>query len=1155
MILTEGYQNKEGAISLRAKTGMVMKLTIALLLFFISQVSANGYAQRITIVRKNVPLLEVFKTIERQTGFLFFYDKALIQKTSPIDITVKDATLEQALFVCLKDQQLTYSIVKNTIVIQPVKMAAPGFFFNMANVNTFMPPIDIKGRVVNREGTPLQGVSVFVVSIQKGTTTDSDGRFTLTVPGDENIVLGVSSVGYQTKTVNVGKQTEINIIMEVDVVGLNDVVVVGYGSQKRSDITGAIGGLTTESLNENKQTDVLSALQGKLAGVQISSQSGELGSGFNIKIRGATSLNGSSTPLFVIDGIAIDLNSTEIANSSLGTSTTPNPLGNINPADIQSIEVLKDASATAIYGSRGANGVVIITTKSGKAGKTVINYDGYLSMGQISKKLSVLNAQEYYEFRKLKFGPTDSLVSKMDKDSNGIIDVPGHNWQDEVYQNSLSQSHTISISGGNKATTFSGSLNYLRDQSVIRINTNDRYGARLRLDHNVNDKFKIGINLNTAISALNGATNSGGSFSGVTDRILFSRPVEIYTVDDANNGYEDYVSPLNDIVKAYKNVTTDRTLLNAYATYKIGKDLTLNITGGGTLSNSKGKEFYGSGTTPGVSTNGKAFMQDINSYNWTNTDQLTYQKQFNSSNSLNLMGAFEMSSYNYQSNNLSAQNFPDQSVGINDISKAQLVNSINSYRWKNNRLSFITRANYSFRGKYLLTATFRADGSDKFGGNNKWGYFPSTAIGWRVTEERFMKGQHLFDNLKARLSYGVTGNEGIPPYSYLPLLENAYYASGGMPQFGQSIVTPGNPDLKWEESTQYNAGLDMSVLRSKIEFTADYYIRQVKNMLVKSSLPSQSGYNYQWQNAARIDNRGFELSVTSHNIDRKSFQWNTTLNMTFDKSKVISLGGAESLPIAGPGDIPIWGRIIVGQPAGTGYGYVRDGIYQLNDFTWQNDNDPTIAPSLRTYTLKPGIVSFNGAKVKPGSYKFKDLNGDGVVDDNDMQIISQSQPKFTGGFTNTLSYKNIDLSFFLEGVYGRQVLNTISLYLTSYNNNKNISTDFYYNRWTEDNPTNKYGTFSSSNATAVYPSSFYVEDASYLRLKSLTVAYNIPDRLISHLGINRARLYFTGNNLLTFTNYSGYDPEVNWRNDLLTGLDNLAFPRMRTFIWGVTVTF
>ncbi|WP_349316716.1 TonB-dependent receptor [Chitinophaga sp. MM2321] len=1131
-----------------------MKLTTVLLLFFIFKVSANSYAQKVTIVKKNVPLLEVFKAIEQQTGFMFFYDKGLIQKTSPIDITVKNATIDQALTACLKGQQLTYAIVKNTIVIRLKKAYISDILLNITGASAVAPPIDITGRVVNKAGNPLQGVSVVIVGTKKGTTTDSDGRFRLTV-ADGNDVLGISSLGYQMKTVKVDKLTDINVTLEEDITGLNDVVVVGYGTQKRSDITGAIGGLTTESLNDNKQTDVLSALQGKMAGVQISSQSGELGSGFNIRVRGATSLNGSSTPLFVIDGIAIDLNSSEIAGSSLGTSTTPNPLGNINPADIESIEVLKDASATAIYGSRGANGVVLVTTKSGKAGKTVISYDGNLSIGQISKKLDVLGVQEYYEFRKTKFGLTDSLVSKMDVDKDGIVDVQGHNWQDEIYQNSLSQNHTVSLSGGSKTTLFSASLNYLRDQSVIRINTNDRYGARLRLDHNVNEAFKVGVNVNTSISSLNGATNSGGSFSGVTDRILFSRPVEIYTVEDANNGYEDYVSPFNDIVKAYKNVTTSKTLLNAYATYKINKELTLNITGGGTLSNSKGKEFYGSNTTPGVSANGKAFLQDINSYNWTNTSQLSYRKRFNANHNLDVMGAFEMSSYNFQSNNLSAQDFPDQSVGINDISKAQLVNSIKSNRWKNNRLSYITRANYSLMNRYLLTATFRADGSDKFGKNNKWGYFPSAAIGWRVTEEGFMKNQRLFDNLKARLSYGVTGNEGIPAYSYLPLLENSYYATGGKAQFGQAIVNPGNPDLKWEESTQYNAGLDMAMAKGRIELTADYYVRQVKNMLVKRVLPSQSAYNYQWQNAARIDNRGFEFGLATRNIDTKSFHWNTSLNVTFDRSKVVSLGGAESLPIAGPGDIPTWGRITIGQPVGTGYGYVLDGVYQLNDFTWQGDSDPTVEPGLRVYELKPGVVSFNGAKVKPGSYKFKDLTGDNVVDDSDMRIISQSQPKFTGGITNTFSYKNFDLSFFVEGVHGRQVLNTIKLYLTSYNNNKNISTDFYHNRWTEDNPTNEYGTFSTSNATALYPSSFYVEDASYLRLKSLTVAYNVPGKYTSRAGISRARVYFTGNNLLTWTNYSGYDPEVNWRNDLLTGLDNLAFPRMRTFIFGATVTF
>lgn len=1005
----------------------------------------------------------------------------------------------------------------------------------------------IKGTITDESGQGLSDVSVLIKGTKLGVTTDNAGKFSITLPVNRNTLV-LTHVGYQIRQVVVNNQSDLgNIVLSTSTNQMDEVVVIGYGTQKKSDITGAVGGINSEKLNRNKSTDILSALQGKIAGVEIMSQSGELGAGFSIKVRGSNSINGSSSPLFVIDGIPIDVNSGEVAGSSLAGSTSPNPLANINPQDIEAIEVLKDASATAIYGSRGANGVILITTKSGKIGKSTVEYSGNVRFNSLSKKLNVLGADDYLKLRIERFGPNDGVVMQMDPNKDGVIDVPTHDWQDEIYQSSVSQDHTVTMSSGNKTTQFSGSLNYLDDNGIIITNNNKRYGARLRVDHNINEKLKAGINLNISENQINGATNSGGAFQGSTRTILFSRPVDIYTPGDASDGFDVYVSPKTNIENSYLTSNTSRLLGNVTAAYKFAKNFTFNVVAGGGISNSKGKEFYSSQTTGGVKSNGAASVQNIHTFNWTNTNQLTYNKPLPRNSSLNLIGVFELSSYGFESNSMSAENFPYQGTGIDDIAKALTITGVNTYKYKNNRVSYLSRANYSLMNKYLFTASIRADGSDKFGPNNKYGYFPSGAFAWKIGDENFMKNAKYINNLKLRLSYGITGNEKIDPYSYLSLLNNYYYASNGTAQLGLAPSNPGNADLKWEESTAYNAGLDFSLFNNRLEFTTDIYLKEVKNMLIKSQLPTQGGYYSQYQNLGRVDNHGIEFSVTSHAIRKANFTWDMDFNLTYNESKVKSLGNASSQPITVGGDITNVGILMVGQPFGSGYGYIGDGVYQLTDFNLVGT----------TYVLKAGVPAFSGATVQPGSYKFKDISGpsgkpDGIIDSYDQQVISHSQPKYAGGFNSTIHYKGLDFTFFLQGVAGRQVINEIKLDLTGWKANKNQGTDFYNNRWTPTNPTNTYGTFSDLNVTSRYNSTFYVEDASFLRLKSLSVGYTFTNKLGQG---SRVRAYVTGNNLLTITNYTGYDPEVSYKNDLFTGFDGLAYPRSRSVVVGLTATF
>ncbi len=1017
--------------------------------------------------------------------------------------------------------------------------------------------VTVTGKVTDETGTSITGATVTVKGAGTGTQTDANGRFKITA--NDNATLVFSSVGFTTVEVNVNGKTVINATLSSSAKDLDQVVVIGYGTVRKSDITGSVGTVKSADLNRNKTTDVLKALQGKIAGVEISSQSGELGSGLNITIRGGSSIYGSSTPLFVIDGIPMDVNTREAASSSVPSSATSNPLANINPADIESIEILKDASATAIYGSRGANGVVLIVTKSGKAGSARIEYDGYVSFGSLSKRLNVLNADQFIEYQKL-INPTGPIVAT-GPDANGVYTprnfdtIPKHDWQSETYKTSVTQSHNVTISGGNNTTTFSGSIGYLKDEGLIRQNTNDRYSLRLRVDHQATDRLKIGLNVSNSLSVLNGATNSGSNFygNGVVQSIVYSKPVEVY--DPLDDIEASYVTPTELINNAYKNTTLQNLIADVNLKYKISPNLNFSVIAGGTTSNSKGLEFYGSNTFQGVKLGGDAFINNIKTYSIINTDQLTYNKAFNKNNSLNVIGAFEVNSYDFQSSSIEGQQFADQSTGVQDISKAGVIANYSSNHYRNNRLSFISRANYNFMNRYLLTASLRADGSDKFGGNNKWGYFPSGAFAWRVSEEPFMKNQKVISNLKTRLSFGATGNERIPAYRYIGTQGRTYYSSNGVAVYGSSPDNKANPNLKWESTLQYNAGLDIGVIKDRFQITADVYYKKTTQMLLPAPIPAITGFYTQWQNLGRIDNKGIELTLISRNITTRNFSWETNFNISSNRNIVKDLGGTTIIPVAVPGEIRNIGAVLVGQPLGIGYGYVVDGVYQLSDFTWQNTSDPTIDTALRTYTIKPGVLTVAGSSVAPGSFKFKDLNQDGVVNDKDLTVISHSAPKFIGGFTNTFRYKNFDFSIFFQGAYGNQVINQSKYLLNGFQIKTNISQDFYYNRWTVDNPTNTYGTFANKNATAGLSSSYYVEDASYLRLKSVTIAYTLPISALDRLHIKRIRLYATGNNLLTFTKYSGYDPEVAWRDPLLTGVDKLAFPRTRNIIFGANISF
>lgn len=1025
----------------------------------------------------------------------------------------------------------------------------------------------ITGIVTDEDGKPLSGVNVAVKNTRVATITGTDGRYKIDVSANARILV-FTYVGMATQEFEIKDKSVINVELVSSVSKLDDVVVIGYGTVRKKDLTGSVSAVRAKDLEQAQSSEWLQALQGRAAGVNITSESGEPGSGFNIQIRGANSIIGNSSPLFVIDGVQMDLNSGEVAktNSSQGTM---NPLSMINPTDIESIEILKDASATAIYGSRGANGVVIVTTKGGKTGTSVLEYNASVGLSQAAARVNVLSPEDYLTYANVRGGNESFLL--VDSDGNGTLDaprdfskIPSADWQDMAMRTAVINNHNLTASGGNAKTNYSAGLGVLFQEGLLIKNGFDRYNFRIRVDHKHSEKLKFGVNLNATMSSAYGAANNGGpqSYNGTTQQLINGRPWALRGTDEDLTQFDPFgetnVTPIDLLTEAYKNTRMMRALGSANLSYKILNNLTYTGLIAGNYSNSKLQEFYNNQTSWGNFYNGLAGISQVETYSYNHSSQLNYVRNKKGHN-LNVLGAFEIFSYNNETFVNRIANFADQSTGVNDLRKGSSLLEYSSSRWGNNRLSYLGRVNYNYKNKYLLTASFRADGSDKFGQGNRWAYFPATALAWRASNENFMKNFRSISDLKFRLSYGRTGNEGIPPYSYFAQMQNTFGASNNSVLFGMSPSTLANPDLKWETTTQYNAGVDIGLFSNRLTLSADYYLKQTTDMLLNAPVPSQSGFFNQWMNIGAIDNSGFEFMLTTVNVDKKDFKWESSFNISFNDNIVKSIGGAAFVPVTVGGSwIQNAGRVIVGQPIGAMYGYRFDGVYQLSDFTWQNNSDPGIPAAQRVYVLNSNLPRFVSGTARPGTLKYADISGprgipDGLIDDQyDRAIIGNSTPVHFGGLNNTFRYKNFDLNIFFQWSYGNEIFNESKLREQGYQPAFNVTYDYYQNYWSESNPSNRYPGLGQIPVT---PSSYFVEDGSFLRLKTLGVGYNVPKRILAKTGMSFVRFNITATNLITWTNYSGLDPEINSFNPLFMGLDRFAYPRPRTITLGLNVRF
>lgn len=1032
----------------------------------------------------------------------------------------------------------------------------------------------ITGKVTNAENEPLEGVTVQVKGKPVSATTNEGGIYSIKLDNVQGAVLVFSSVGYMEKEMKLTNTTTVyNVKLESNPKDMEDVIVIGYGTVRKKDLTGSVGQVKVADIRKAPVASFEDALGGRVAGVQVGAVDGQPGTGNLITIRGGNSITQSNAPLYVIDGFPVE-----------------NPNNNaFNPDDIESIEILKDASATAIYGARGANGVVIITTKKGKAGAPVITYNAWYGLQKEIKRQEVMSPYEFVKYQ-LELQPSQATALYLDngKTLESYRNVAGVDWQDQIFRTAPMQNHSVSLSGGNDKTRYaiSGSI---MDQDGIIINSGfERYQGRIVLDQTVNSKLKVGLNVNYSSLKANGqiATNGGDNGINASSYLFYSawgyRPVtgdsiaDLSFADDAfdpdiTSTVDLRVNPIVSAKNAYNVAFTNALFANAYLEYKFLKNFTLRITGGITRNGTRREVFNNSKTAAGnprtvygstFGINGSVNNNVFSS--WLNENTLTWNRRFNKDHILNVVGGFTLQKTKTLVDGFTAVRVPNESLGISGLDEGTPYVNVSSES-EAAQASFLGRINYTLFSKYLFTASFRADGSSKFAKDNRWGYFPSGSVAWRISEEKFMKKLPFISDAKLRVSYGITGNNRVSDFSYLSVLRQTGFTNGSAnttPGYyfnnihipGSAPVEVGNKELKWERTAQTDVGLDLGFLNNRIGLTIDYYYKKTSDLLLNASLASSTGYLNGLKNIGKVSNQGLEFTLNTVNINNKHFGWNTNFNIAFNRNKILELNYDQpslTTRVQAWNDnfnnsLPYLAR--PGMPVALFFGYLFDGLYQYDDFIQQPNG---------TYVLREDVPN-NGqdrSLIKPGYVKYVDINGDGVVDANDQTFIGNPLPIHTGGFSNNFRYHNFDLNVFFQWSYGNDILNANRLVFEGMEARPYLNMfKSWENRWSPEN-TDAVLPVAGVTSPNVY-STRVIEDGSFLRLKTVSLGYNLPTQVLKRIKIQGIRVYAAAQNLYTWTSYSGVDPEVSVRNSALTpGFDWSAYPKARTITVGLNVTF
>ena len=1125
----------------------IMKLAILLTVVTVLNAAAAGYAQYITIKARGITLSKALEQVHEQSGYEVFFT-ANEQAKIRLNVNVVKATLDEAMASLLSDLPLQWRLKDNIIIIRPESSKK-------------IPPVDaaqprrIEGRVTDDAGEPLEGVTVSARGTNAKATTNNEGQYSLHVP-PESETLVFTMVGYEPVNLPIGPDGRVDATMRASVSDLDEVVVVGYGTQRRRDLTGAISSVSAQEIQDVPTPSLDGALTARMPGVQVSQTTGTPGGGISVKVRGTGSMGAGTEPLYVIDGFPIT------ANYSQGN----NPLNSINTNDIASIEVLKDASATAIYGSRGSNGVVIVTTKSGRAGKMKIDLDMYTGFQQTTKYMDVMDAGEYASYI-------------IDSRNNAWIDIGGDpsapnsergaiyqilpvlqdeaalarstDWQREIFRTAPTHNLQLTFSGGNDRINYMTSAGYYRQDGIIINSDFSRYAFRVNLEAKASDRFRVGLNLSPAYAVRNPVT-AEGHFSGgavVLTALMMPPFMPVYNEDGSyttalslGNGFSSLENPVKVARERDQKGTEFRLLGTTFAEYAFLDNLKYKLLVGTDLQNEKGNSFNPSivgsdGNPPPVIPSASYSSQE--SYNWLIEHTLNYTGDFGKHH-MDALGGFTAQKVRSDMASIAATNFPNDLIRTLN---AGVVTSASTSALEWSLLSLIGRVNYSYADKYLLTATIRQDGSSRFGANRKWGVFPSVSGGWRISQEPFMQETGIHE-LKVRASFGYTGNNFIGNYDHIGRLSIDNYVFGSN---GGSLVnaiapsTIGNDELGWERNRQFDAGLEFGLWRGRFFLTADYYDKITSDLLLNVPVPSLTGYTSARQNIGRVRNRGWEFGVHSKNLTG-TFNWDTDVNFSLNRNTVLALGPSRE-PIFGNYQLSNSHITEIGQPLGSFYGYKVAGIFQTPE---EVDQYPSFSNSA------------------PGQFRFEDINRDGQLSVDDRTILGNTQPDFIYGINNNFSYKGITVSFLIQGVQGNEIMNLGRRFYANFAGTANALRELN-NRWrSPEDPgdgrtpraNRDLSRYSTSNASANI-SSTHIEDGSFIRLKNISLGYELPAGLISRWNMTRARVYVNAQNLLTISDYSGYNPEasVTGIDPLTPGVDYGGYPIAKVFTFGINVGF
>lgn len=1093
------------------KTFRIMRLIVFILLASILQTWANDTYSQKTRLSLNVigeKLVDVIDDIENQSEYFFLYNEKLIDTERTVSISTNNQKIDEILNKLFAGEDVLYTISDRKIIL------APSYLSESAQQQN-----SVSGTVMNESGEPLPGVTVAIKGATQGTITNSDGSYRLENVSN-NATLVFSYIGMKTQEIVVGNQSTVNVEMEVDAIGIEEVVAIGYGTMKKSDLTGAVSQVKNETLEAVPVYNMEQALKVGAAGVRVTQNSGIPGARIEVRIRGGNSMIGDNQPLYVVDGFPVT-----------------GGINFLNPADIESVDILKDASATAIYGSRGANGVVIITSKRGRLGQeSQIEINSFYGVQEEVNRFDVLNAKEYGVI-------ANEWLRNQGLDPYFNIDEiqnPGTDWQDVVFRTAPLHNHTITFTGSSEKTRYSLSGNYY-DQEGILLNSGVKRGsARLNLDHELKNWLTMAVNLQLSRRERKSVyVDNGYRGQGLLSSAASAPPtLPVYNEDglpyrieqEYNFGSADMRNPL--IYASNK----DRSFANGVlgnATFNIHFTPELSFK---TLVGLQYEYVLGDDYSPIIysSDRGSASISNAYSNSFLNENTLTYANTFDEVHDINILGGYTYQTNMYRNSYIGVSGFANNTTENYDLGAAETVGNPGSGYSDWTLASLLGRINYSYADKYMVTASIRADGSSRFGADHKWGYFPSAAVAWRISEESFMQDISFINSLKLRASYGVTGSTALSPYQSLNRLNSVKYIyEDHTDVIGFVPVGISNSDLKWESTAQLDIGFDLNVLNNRLRFVADYYKKNTTDLLASVPLPPSVGFGSIYQNIGEIQNRGLEFSINA-DISQREFKWTASAQISTNKNEVIELAGGSDIYGAEQGAAwPSTNIAREGEPMGAFYGLLEDGL---------DEN---------------------------GYIKYVDVSGpdgepDGVINSLDRVILGSYYPDFIYGLTSDFAYKNFELNIIIEGVYGNEIFNaTKGTNLNSFQRGNNQFKDIIGNYWTEEDPdpTAKYPKISAS--TQVTASERFIEDGSYLRLKTLRFAYNLP---VSKMGVsffNRAQIYFSGTNLLTFTNYSGLDPEVNTRgsdsgnvaNRLWIGIDQNGYPNAKVYAVGLKLNF